>query len=76
HSDTVKFVLWTARDEELVSGSNDRTKRPRNAEAGKLAGESLHAHSRAIYGLTLSNNDKILASASGDSTVRLWNIAT
>jgi len=46
-----------------------------NARSGKLEGE-FKGHKQPVFSLAFSPDGKSLASASDDSTLRLWNVAT
>ena len=60
-----------------------RRKRPREEAEGSAAaaalnpyaegGAILRGHSRPVYGLDFSLDERLLLSASGDGTVRLWS---
>ena len=58
-----------------------RRKRPREEDDGNPAagnpyaqgGVILRGHSRPVYGLDFSLDERLLLSASGDGTVRLWS---
>ncbi|KIJ68162.1 hypothetical protein HYDPIDRAFT_51253, partial [Hydnomerulius pinastri MD-312] len=76
HEDIVGSVVWTVRNEELISASQDFTIHRWNATTGEAVGEPLRAHDGAIYSLALSSDGKIPASASADETVKLWNVST
>ncbi|KAF8840910.1 WD40 repeat-like protein [Paxillus ammoniavirescens] len=78
HDGAIRNMLWNGKgvDEVLILGTDDGMIRRWNAGKGEAVGEPLHAHSGPIYGLALSNDDKILASASLDYTVKLWNAMT
>ena len=68
-------------DGRLQEASERRRKRPHgDAEGGGRAlgpyaegGAILRGHSRPVYGLDFSLDERLLLSASGDGTVRLWS---
>lgn len=68
-------------DGRLQEASERRRKRPHgDAEVGGQAlgpytegGAILRGHSRPVYGLDFSLDERLLLSASGDGTVRLWS---
>ena len=68
-------------DGKLQEASERRRKRPRgDTEGGGRAqgphpevGAILRGHSRPVYGLDFSLDERLLLSASGDGTVRLWS---
>ncbi|KIJ08196.1 hypothetical protein PAXINDRAFT_102657 [Paxillus involutus ATCC 200175] len=78
HDGSIRSMLWTGKgvDEVLILGTDDGMIRRWNAGKGEAAGEPLHAHGEPIYGLALSNDDRIIASASLNYTVKLWNATT
>lgn len=66
-------------DPGLQEASERRRKRPRE-EGGAPAespyaggGAILRGHGRPVYGLDFSLDERLLLSASGDGTVRLWS---
>jgi WD40 repeat protein len=63
-----------AGDQIIASGGDDQVIRLWGA-GGKLIGEPLAGHSERITSLAFDASGRILASASKDGTVRLWNIS-
>ncbi|KIK80805.1 hypothetical protein PAXRUDRAFT_833333 [Paxillus rubicundulus Ve08.2h10] len=78
HDGAVRSMLWAGKgvDEVLILGTDDGMIRRWNAGKGEAVGGPFHAHSETIHGLALSKDDKIVASASLDYTVKLWDATT
>ena len=71
---SVCSLTWTLDGKKLISGSSDGSIRIFNTATWQL-NAILEGHGRdTISALALSWNDCLLASASYDNTVRLWNL--
>jgi len=90
HMENVKCVQFLGSSPYLASGSSDNTIRiwnmkdkviNRKSESSGSAQEDydesvcLSGHLSRIWDLTYSNSANLLASGSGDATVRIWNMA-
>jgi WD40 repeat protein len=67
-------LAWTSDQEKLISGLENGLIRIFDTAWQELA--ILEGHQNTVYALSLSPNDRLLASASWDGTARLWNIDT
>ena len=64
------WAVWT--EAKIVSGKVQAA--PQKEEKDKELLKNIKGHTSRIYDLAFSPNGKQLASASGDNTVRIWNI--
>lgn len=79
HSRPVYSMTWTSDGKKFISGSDVGSIRifnfdPVQPECRQVA--ILERHHHAVFAISLSHNDRLLASASCDRTVRLWNLDT
>lgn len=82
HDGGVNALIYTPDGRRLISASDDKTICVWDADGGALLQSPgmadvpfiLHGHNSVIYSLSISPNGTLLASASKDTTVRLWDI--
>jgi len=72
HNYAVFSLAWTS--EKLITGSHRSIRIFDTATWQQIA--ILEGHTFQVYSLSLFQNDRLLASASYDKTVRLWNLDT
>jgi WD40 repeat protein len=65
-------MAWTADGKRLISGSTDSIVIWNTSTWKQLVVST--GHMRPIHAISISPNERILASASWDRTARLWNI--
>ncbi|KAG0695672.1 quinon protein alcohol dehydrogenase-like superfamily [Suillus ampliporus] len=70
----VLSLAWTSDGKKLISGSYGQIRIFDTATCKEIA--ILEGHTHWVTGLSLSPNDRLLASASLDKTARLWNLDT
>jgi WD40 repeat protein len=75
HPGETNGVTFTRDNGRLLTGCADATIRVFDVASGKPAGELRGHASGGITDLQFSSDDKLLASAGIDNTVRLWNTA-
>jgi len=61
---------------ELVTGGGDGTLIAYSRDDGKFAGEFLGGHTGEIHAMVEAPRAKMLATASADQTIRLWNLTS
>lgn len=79
HSRPVYSVTWTSDGKKFISGSDVGSIRIFNFDPVQLECHQvaiLERHHNAVFAISLSYNNRLLASASRDRTVRLWNLDT
>lgn len=74
HDDYVRCIAFSADGALLASGSDDKTVRIWDVQAG-TSQHTLRGHTHWIYCLDFSRTG-LVASGAADSTVRLWNATT
>lgn len=76
HKDWVRNVKFSPDSKLIVSsgGGSDKTIRLWTVKNGRLLKTIKNAHDDAIEGISFSNNNKFIASASSDQTLKLWDI--
>jgi WD40 repeat protein len=74
HDSIVFSWAWTSDGKKLITGSNGLIRIFDTATWRQLA--ILGGHTNYVNAITLSWNNRLLASASDDSTARLWNLDT
>ena len=74
HDVGVWSLAWTSDQKKLIAGSGASTRIFDTATWQQIA--ILEGHTNAVSYLSLFQNDRLLASASGDGTARLWNLDT
>jgi len=76
----LEWVMRRTREQEQAQEQEqeltDYTLRLRDAQSGAVAGEPMHGHTGSVMAVTFSNSGRRLASASGDRTARIWDVAT
>jgi WD40 repeat protein len=76
HDAVVRSVVWSPDNRLLISACNDGNIYFWSAPTGAQLGLPLHAHSNSVNLLAISPSGELIASASEDSTTRLWNTTT
>ncbi|KAG1760953.1 WD40-repeat-containing domain protein [Suillus occidentalis] len=74
HGHWVRSVAWTFDGKKLISGSWGSIRIFDTATWKQIA--TLDGHTNFVNAITLSRNDRLLASISEDKTARLWNLDT
>ncbi|KAG2343333.1 WD40 repeat-like protein [Suillus weaverae] len=74
HGMIVESLAWTSDGEKLISGSSGPIRIFDTATWQEIA--ILKGHTDYVRAISLSQNNRLLASASGDKTARLWNLDT
>ncbi|KAG1725679.1 WD40-repeat-containing domain protein [Suillus lakei] len=69
---SIRSVVWSPDGHQLVSGSFDNTAKFWNSSNGEEIGQPCIGHTRWITCLAISSDNSFIATASDDSTVRLW----
>ncbi|KAG2139122.1 WD40-repeat-containing domain protein [Suillus bovinus] len=76
HSNTVRSLAWTSSDgNRLISDSSDDQMRIFDTATWQQIA-ILEGHTSHVTAVSLSQNNRLLASASYDKTARLWNLDT
>jgi transglutaminase-like putative cysteine protease len=74
HSNCVTCTAFSPADGSLLaSGSSDRTVKLWRVPDGELL-ETLHGHTKEVWGVAFSPDARLLASGGNDGTVRLWEL--
>jgi len=74
HVSIVCSLAWTSDHKKIITGSETSIRIFDTATWQQIA--ILEGHIRYVFSLSLFQNDRLLASASCDGTVRLWNLDT
>jgi WD40 repeat protein len=74
HINAVRSLAWTSDGKKLISGSFGPIRIFDTATWQLIA--ILEGHADFVNGISLSSNNRLLASASSDYTARLWNLDT
>ncbi|KAG2744028.1 WD40 repeat-like protein, partial [Suillus brevipes Sb2] len=74
HDEWVRSLAWTSDGKKLISGSLGPIRIFDTATWQQIA--ILEGHTSIVYAISLSPNNRLLASASFDRTARLWNLDT
>jgi WD40 repeat protein len=74
HDRIVCSSAWTLDGKKFITGSHGPIKIFDTATWKQIA--TLEGHTNYVRAITLSRNNRLLASASDDDTVRLWNLDT
>ncbi|KAI8804757.1 WD40-repeat-containing domain protein [Cladochytrium replicatum] len=73
HLDNVKCVAFGGEEGKyIVSGSSDNTCRLWDVESGECR-STLHGHTSRIWDVSTDKSGRSIASASGDTTVKIWD---
>jgi serine/threonine protein kinase len=72
HTNVVKALTMTTDQTTLISTGDDRTIRFWALPEGDFLGQIDNAHSIPITALEVSNTNRILVSADGEGTIKLW----
>ncbi|MEB3314321.1 MAG: serine/threonine-protein kinase [Cyanobacteriota bacterium] len=72
HTNVVKALAVTTDQTLLISTGDDRTIRFWDLPSGQLRGQIDNAHPVPINALTVSNDNRRLASADGGGLIKLW----
>jgi WD40 repeat protein len=74
HNARVYSLTWTSDGKKLISGSDALIRIFDTATWQRIA--ILQGHTNGVQAVSLSQNNRLLASASNDKTARLWNLNT
>jgi WD40 repeat protein len=74
HDYTVRSLAWTSDGKKLISGSYGPIRIFDTATWQQIA--VLEGHTLFVNAISLSSDNRLLASASWDNTARLWNLNT
>jgi WD40 repeat protein len=74
HDHTVESLAWTSDGKKLISGSYGPIRIFDTATWQQIG--VLEGHTLPVNAISLSSNNRLLASASSDKTARLWNLDT
>jgi WD40 repeat protein len=74
HHNWVLSLAWTSDGKKLISGSYGLITIFDTATWQQIA--TLKGHTNYVTAISLSSNNRLLASASNDGTARLWNLDT
>ncbi|KAG2743279.1 WD40 repeat-like protein [Suillus brevipes Sb2] len=74
HDHIVRSLAWTSDGKKLISASLDPIRIFDTATWQQIA--VLEGHTSLVKGISLSSDNRLLASASVDKTARLWNLDT
>ncbi|KAG2737597.1 WD40 repeat-like protein [Suillus brevipes Sb2] len=74
HGNTVRSLAWTSDGKKLISGSYRLIRIFDTATWQQIA--VLEGHTFFVDAISLSSDNRLLASASSDKTARLWNLDT
>ncbi|KAG2111119.1 WD40-repeat-containing domain protein [Suillus clintonianus] len=69
-------LTWTSDGRKLISGSGNGSIRIFDTATWQQISSILEGHQDLVYTIAVSRNERLLASASWDGTVRLWNLDT
>lgn len=76
HTNVVKSLAATTDQSVLISTGDDRTLRFWALPDGNPLGQIDNAHAIPTTAVEVSNNNRWLASADGDGTIKLWPLVT
>jgi WD40 repeat protein len=72
----VSSVSFTHNGKLIVSGTWRGTVQTWDAHSGVAVGLPIIGHGERVEGIAISPDDNVIASASADRTIRLWNAST
>jgi WD40 repeat protein len=75
HELPVWSLVWTSDQKKLISGSDDGKIRIFDTATWQQT-NILEGHENGVYVISLARNNRLLATASWDKTVCLWNLDT
>lgn len=83
HTDWIRAVAFSPTGKIFATGSDDQTVRLWDFESslkdkgakGRCIGESLRGHTKWIWSLAFSPDGTLLASASADKIVKIWDVS-
>jgi len=83
HTDWIRAVAFSPTGKIFATGSDDQTIRLWDFESslrdkgakGRCIGEALRGHDKWIWSLAFSPDGTLLASASGNTTVKIWDVS-
>lgn len=75
--DLITSIAWTHSGGKLATACHDQSVRVFDATDGKLQSPtSLSGHTRAVFAVAFSPDDKLLVSTGADRTLKVWNTDT
>jgi U3 small nucleolar RNA-associated protein 13 len=73
HDKDINAIDISPDDKLFVTSSQDRTIKVFNVDDGQVIG-ILKGHKRGVFSAKFSAAERVLASGSGDGTVKLWSL--